>query len=196
MNTNIDFKELWNKQEATIPDKEEFFEKIKKFRMDNFKKIIITNILLILTSAFIVFIWHYYQPDMLSTKIGIVLTILAMVLYMFVYNQMIPILINVKHHVNNSQYLQQLLELKNKQLFLQNTMLTIYFVLLSLGICMYMFEYALRMALIWTIFSYGLVLVWVSINWFYFRPKTIKKQQTRINELISKFENISKQLHE
>jgi hypothetical protein len=196
MNTNIELKELWGKQEATIPDKEEFFEKIKQFRLNNFKKIIITNILLILTSAFIVFIWHYYQPDMLSTKIGIVLTILAMALYMFVYNQMIPILVKIEPYVNTSQYLQQLLELKSKQLFLQNTMLTIYFILLSSGVFMYMFEYALGMTLIWAIFSYGLILVWVSINWFYFRPKTIKKQQTRINQLISKFEIISKQLQE
>ena len=196
MNNNEDLKKLWDKQEATIPDIEEFFEKIQKFKMNNLKKLIIANILLILTSAFIVFIWHSYQPDMLSTKIGIFLIILAMVLYMFVYNQMIPILVKVDHQINSRQYLQQLLELKDKQLFLQNIMLTIYFILLSSGIFMYMFEYVLRMTLIWAIFSYGLILVWVSINWFYFRPKTIKKQQTKINELISKFENIRKQLHE
>ncbi|MHB1688724.1 MAG: hypothetical protein ACYCVH_15330 [Ignavibacteriaceae bacterium] len=193
-NNNIDLKELWGKQETTIPDTKELFEKTKKFKKNNLRKLIIANILLLLTSAFIVFIWYYYQPEMITTKIGIVLTILAMVLYLFVYNQMIPLLVKVDYDINSSQYLQQLLKFKEKQLFLQNTMLNIYFILLSTGICMYMFEYASRMTLLWATFSYGLTLLWIAVNWFYFRPRIIKKQQTKINELISNFEGLNRQL--
>ena len=46
----------------------------------------------------------------------------------------------------------------------------------------------------WTIFTYFLTFLWIAINWFYFRPKSIKKQDKAINELIEKFGNLSSQL--
>jgi len=100
----------------------------------------------------------------------------------------------IGYEINSNEYLKQLLKLKAKQLFLQSTMLNIYFILLSTGICMYMYEYTSRMTFLWAVISYGLTLLWIAVNWFYFRPRTIKKQQTKINELISKFEKLSQQL--
>ena len=194
MSNDIDLRELWNKQETTIPNVKELFEKIRNFKRSKLRKLIIANILLLSTSAFMVFIWYYYQPEMTTTKIGIVLTILAMVLYLYVYNQMIPTLVKVDFDMSSSQYLQQLLKLREKQVFLQNTMLNIYFIFLSTGICIYMFEYTSRMTLFWATFSYGLMLLWIAINWFYLRPRSIKKQQTKINELISKLEGVNRQL--
>jgi uncharacterized coiled-coil protein SlyX len=35
----------------------------------------------------------------------------------------------------------------------------------------------------------------MAINWFFIRPKQIKKQQAKINSLIEKFEDVSNQLH-
>ncbi len=194
MSNNTDLKELWHQQETAIPDTKDLFEKANTFKKKNVRKLIIANILLILTSAFIVFIWYYYQPKMITTKIGIILTIFAMVLYLFIYNQIIPLLMTASYEKNSNQYLQQLLKLKEKQLFLQNTILNIYFILLSTGICLYMFEYTSRMTLFWAFFSYGITLLWIAVNWFYFRPRTIKKQQAGINELIKKFEMVSRQL--
>ena len=194
MSNNIDLKELWNKQETAIPETKEFFEKAIKFKRINLIKLLLANILLISTSAFIVFIWFYYQPEMIITKIGIFLIISAIVIYLFVYNQLLPTLMKMGYEINSNEYLRQLLKLKAKQLFLQSTMLNIYFILLSTGICMYMYEHTSRMTFLWAVISYGLTLLWIAVNWFYFRPRTIKKQQTKINELISKFEMLSQQL--
>jgi hypothetical protein len=37
-------------------------------------------------------------------------------------------------------------------------------------------------------------LLWMIFNWFYIRPKQIKKQQDKINSLIEKFEEVNNQL--
>ena len=59
-----------------------------------------------------------------------------------------------------------------------------------------MYEYASRMEVLGAVLSYSITLAWIAFNWFYIRPKTIKKQESKLDELISKFESINKQLKE
>lgn len=194
MSSNIDFKKLWQNQETPAPDTKEFFEQTKKYKRTGLAKVLFTNVLLVFTCVFIASIWYREDLEMLSTKIGIVLTLLSMVIYLLVYNQMIPLLMKVQYDKNNSAYLQQLLKIKAKQSFLQKTMLNIYFVLLSAGIFIYMLEPASKMTLSWALFSYGITLLWIAFSWFFLRPKTIKKQEAKINELINAFTSLNGQL--
>lgn len=194
MKNNIDLKELWNKQGGTAPDAKELFDKIKRLKRNNLYALIATNIALLLTCAFIGFVWYYFQPEMITTKIGIVLAIIAMALYLFVYNQMIPLLVHVGYDMNNNQCLQQLLKLKEKQLFLQTTILNIYCILLSAGLFLYLIEYVLRMELIWAIVSYAVTFLLIVVVWSDFRLRKIKKQQAIINGLIDKLEVLERQL--
>lgn len=196
MDNNIDFKELWKKQTISSPGIDELFLKLNQFKKSSLRKLIISNVLLIATSAFILFIWYYYQPQLITTKIGIVLTILAMVIYLFVYNQLFPSLKKIDNKQSNNEYLQNLISIKTKQQFLQSTMLNLYFIMLSSGICLYMYEYTSRMSTFWAIFVYAITLAWIGLNWFYIRPKTIKKQQNKLDELIRKFESVKKQLRD
>jgi hypothetical protein len=57
-----------------------------------------------------------------------------------------------------------------------------------------MYEYTSRMTTLGSILSYSVTLIWIGLNWFYFRPKTIKKQHIKLDELIGEFENMEKQL--
>jgi hypothetical protein len=194
MKSTTDLKELWKKQETAIPDTKELFEKINIFKRKNLYALILTNLALLFTSFFICFIWYYFKPETITTKIGIVLAVMAMALYLFVYNRMIPLLVRVGYDMNSSQCLQQLLKFKEKQIFLQNIALNIYFPLLSTGIFLYMLEYTFRMKLPWSILSYIITFSWIAIIWFYFMPRTVRKQQVKINELIDKFDALGRQL--
>jgi hypothetical protein len=196
MNSNINFNELWEKQKTGEPNKEDLLLKINKFKKSNLKRLITTNLLLITTSLFIIFIWVYYQPQMITTKIGIILTILAMVIFVIAYNQSFELFRKISSTQSNSEYLIDLLAIKTKQQFMQTTMLNLYFVLLSIGIGLYMYEYTQRMTSFWGIFAYGITLIWILFNWFYLRPKQIRKQQSKLDEIISKFEILNKQLDE
>lgn len=191
---NIDFKDLWKKQTLNQPNIEDLMARLKQFKKVGLRSLWITNILLFATSAFILFVWYYYQPEFISTKIGIVLTILAMVIYVVVYNRLLGSFKNIDTTQTNQEYLQKLILIRKKQQFMQSTILSLYFVLLGVGISLYMYEYASRMTIFWASFTYGITLLWIGFNWFYIRPKQIKKQQTKINELIARFEDINKQL--
>lgn len=194
--TNIDFKNIWQKQKVNEPNFEDLLNKLKQFKNKSLRKLVITNILLLATSVFIGLIWYHYQPQMISTKIGLVITILAMAIYLFVYNKLFTFFYKTNNTQTNSDYLQSLYTLKSKQGFMQTTMMNLYFIMLSTGICLYMYEYTSRMTAFMAVFAYGITLIWMGFNWFYTRPRTIKKQQTKLNELIIKFEEINKQLKE
>jgi hypothetical protein len=196
MSSNINFNELWAKQKTGEPNKEDLLSKINKFKKSNLRRLITTNFILITTSLFIIFIWAYYQPQMITTKIGIILTILSMVIFVIAYNQSFALFRKTTNTLSNSDYLKNLLAIKAKQQFMQTTMLSLYFVLLSTGIGLYMYEYAQLMSLFWGIFAYLVTSIWVLFNWFYLRPKQIKKQQSKVDEIISKLEMLIEQLDE
>ena len=190
----IDFKDLWKKQTVSQPDIKDLLVRLSKFKKTALRCLWLTNITLLATSAFIAFIWIYYQPQFISTKIGIVFTILAMVVYVFVYNKLLNDYRNIDSTQTNQEYLQKLILIKKKQQFLQTKMMTFYFLFLTIGICLYMYEYASRMSVLAASLTYGITLFWMLFNWFYLRPKQIKKQQDKINGLIEKFEEVNHQL--
>lgn len=195
-NSNIDFSNLWKQQKVGQPNRKELEHKLNQFRKSGIRKLIVSNILLLSTSGFIIYIWIYYQPQYLSSKIGIVLVILAMAIFLFAYNKLFSIFNRIDSSLTNKEYLKNLMLLKTKQKHIQTTMSSLYFMMLSLGLCLYMYEYTSRMTLFWAVFAYGITLAWIGFNWFYIRPKTIKKQQAKLNELIDKVEKVSKQLRE
>ncbi|MBL3550215.1 hypothetical protein [Chryseobacterium sp. KMC2] len=196
MDTNIDFKNIWKQQTSNKPNLEELLGKLKKFKNETLRKIIIMNVLLIVTSIGIAFIWYQFQPQLMTTKAGIILVILAMVIFLLAYNKMFMIFYTIDNTQSNSQYLQSLYSVKNKQKFIQTTMLNVYFIMLFLGICLYMYEYTLQMTSFYALLAYTLMIVWIGFNWFYIRPKTIKKQEAKLNGLINKFEEINNQLQD
>lgn len=193
MNNNINFNDLWAKQTIIEPNTVDLFSRIKKMKQSNLKKLIRTNMLLIATSVFIIIIWIFYQPQFLSTKIGIVLIIMAMATYLLVYNKSYSLFKDRMGTQSNRNYLRDLLAIKFKQQFMQSTMLNIYFILLSAGIGLYMYEYASRMTILWGLFTYGITSIWILFSWFYLRPKQIKKQLSELDEIITDFKLLNKQ---
>ncbi|MEN2415819.1 hypothetical protein [Flavobacterium mesophilum] len=193
-NNNIDFKDLWKKQSVNQPDMEDLLQRVGQFKKASLRSLWKTNIMLLATSAFIIFIWIYYQPQFISTKIGIVLVVLGMVIYLFASNKLFGNYKDIDATQDNHEYLQKLVSIQKKQQFLQTNMMSLYFLMLTAGICLYMYEYASRMTILGASLTYGITLLWILFNWFYVRPKQIKKQQSKINSLIEKFEEVNHQL--
>ncbi|WP_289058865.1 hypothetical protein [uncultured Flavobacterium sp.] len=192
--SNIDFKDLWKKQSISQPDMSDLLTRLSKFKKTALRCLWMTNIMLLATCAIIIFIWIFFQPQFISTKIGIVLTILAMVVYVFVYNKLLSDYKNIDSTQTNQEYLQKLISIKKKQQFLQTKMMSFYFIVLTLGLCLYLYEYASKMNFIGASLMYGFTLFWMLFNWFYLRPKQVKKQRNKIDNLIEKFEEVSDQL--
>ncbi|WP_316633233.1 hypothetical protein [uncultured Flavobacterium sp.] len=191
---NIDFKDLWKRQSVSQPDMQDLLGRLKKFKKESLKTFWVLNVLLFATCAFNIFVWYYYQPQFISTKIGIVLMVLTMMIYLFVHNKLLSKYKNIETTQTNQEYLQNLILIKKKQQFLQTKMISFYFIALTIGICLYMYEYASRMPFLKICLAYGITLSWIAFTWFYLRPRKIKKQQSKLNSLIEKFEEVNNQL--
>lgn len=194
-NDNINLNELWQRQTANQLPTIDLLKKVNKYKTSNYIKIVLTTLTISLTSFFICWIWIDYDPQLFTTKLGIVLIILSMAIYGYSLNQLFPLLKKMDNTNSNAEHLEILLSLKKKQQFLQTTMLNLYFIMLSLGVGLYMIEPTSHMTIFWAIFAYGITALWVLFSWFYLRPRQIKKQQSKLNNIISKFENIQTQLN-
>ena len=194
METNIDLKKIWNTQKVETPNVEVLYAKANKLKSKSFIKLIVVNVTLLLTIAFIGFIWYYYQPEFVTTKVGIILTILAIIIFLLPFNKQFSLLSKSKTEPTIKEFLQQLIKLKKSQAFQQTTLLNIYFIMLSLGVGLYLFEYVSRMTITWGIIVYGITELWFAINWFYIRPKIIKKQNAKLNKLLVEFEKLNNQM--
>lgn len=192
MSNNIDFQEIWNNQKIIVPNETDFKKSLSSFNRKNIRTILIVNVLFVITSVLIISIWIYFQPKLITTKIGIVLVILAMLIYAITLNKTIG-LYKENLSLNNSQFLQQLIEIKSKQKFLQTKMLTLYFILLSLGLGLYLIEYAQLMSKISGLITYSSTIIWIAFNWFYLKPKFINKQNLKLNKLIENLEKVNNQ---
>ena len=193
-NNNLDLLSIWKQQKVGQPNIEELTNKLNQFKKSGLQKLIITNVILVITIGLIIFIWNHYQPQFITSKIGIVLTILSMVIFVFFNNKLFSVFNKIDYTKSNNEYLMDLILLKTKQKYIQTKILGFYFIVLSLGICLYMYEYTSRMTTLGSILSYSVTLIWIGLNWFYFRPKTIIKQHIKLDELIGEFENMEKQL--
>lgn len=193
MNNETNLNELWSRQTTKPPQMDELLSKFAKIKRKNLTKLIAVNILMFATIAFIIFIWLYFEPKLITTKIGIVLTILGILVYLFVYNKLIPYLRKIDENQSNSEFLKTVIKLKEKQKFLQTKMLQIYFITLTVGLCLYLYEYVSLMPFPWSIFAYVVTLLWIGFNWFYLRPRVVGKERDKLNGIIKKFESISRQ---
>lgn len=193
MSNPINFNELWTAQEAVRPKTEELFVQIDKFRKKNRRSIVVFNVILILTCLFILWVWYYYQPAFITTKAGVVLAVLAMLILVIANHQYRRLFKSLDALNDNRNYLKNLEKIKAKQHFIQTKIMTLYFVLLSLGIGLYMYEYALRMKVLTAVFVYGITGLWILFNLIYVRPKKIKKQREKLNDLLEKLKSIQSQ---
>jgi len=196
MSNNIDFKELWSRGKASAPDVSEIFAKANRLTRKTRCKIWWSNVILSITILLMIFIWWYYQPQLLTTKIGLILILIAIVMFLITTNQLVPLLSKADEETDSRHFLQHVIRIKRKQEFLNKTMLTGYFILLSVGISLYFIEYASRGSLVFQLTVYGLTFAWIILNWIYIRTRTIKKQQKAINDIIARLEEVNGQFGE
>jgi hypothetical protein len=195
--TETNFKELWQAQNTTPNiDSKEIVSKAKQLQKRTRIKLLLSNLLLFITMLFITGIILYYKPQMITTKIGAILVIIAIIMQIVTSTKLITLLKESDTQTSNAEYLKQLLLIKKKQAVMQSTIMTIYFILLGLGIALYMFEYAMRMTLLGGLLAYGITGIWIAFNWFYLRPKIIIKQQQKLNESITDLESVKEQFSE
>lgn len=185
---NIELKNIW--QQKTNPENlDQIYEKIKQLNRKNRQQFLLLNLIVLTSIIFVLIIYYTYKPQLITTKIGVFLTVLAMLFYAFVYHKNYFLWTKkMDKSVSNQDFLTNLKLMQQKQYFLQTRLLSIYFLMLSTGIFLYLYEYTSKMQPLWSILSYIFLIFWITFNYFYLKPKSTTKQQTKIQSIIEDFE--------
>lgn len=194
--SNIDLKALWQQESPTPPPTDSLIKKAKEYHQKQGLYYWLSSLLLIATAVFVGWIGWFYQPQFLTTKLGIVLVLLAIVLAVGFQSTLLPLLLKENNQLSSREYLHLLQQLQQKKTTLQTKILSLYFVLLSVGLGLYFYEYTLRMPPIWAGITYGLTALWMAFNWWFLRPRIIKKQQGELEKLLGELQNLEGQLKE
>jgi Flp pilus assembly protein TadB len=195
MSTEMDFKALWNKQSTSdIPDTKELFSKADGIKKKTRNKLIGLNLVLLATVGIMVYMGFNIDNERLTTKIGLILIVVAMVSYLAVSNQIMPLLFKSDFETSSQEYLNQLIRIKRKQDFLNKVMINIYFILLAVGLALYMLQFVARMNVVWAVTYVVLTFGWIGFAWFYMRPRGIRKKAKALNDMIEKLEEVNRQL--
>lgn len=195
MNSEIDFKELWASKTAQQPSTHEVYKKIRTYKKSRLWQTLLLNITLVLTVLMVLYIWKSYTSNYWFTKLGIVLIVAAIALYLIFSNKNLRLFARSTTSVSNQEYLNNMLEIQLRQKFLQTKIMLLYFILLSLGMGLYMYEYAVLMSSFWAVFAYAAAGGWILFNWFYTRPRLIKKQTIKIDEIINRIAKMRQELN-
>jgi len=197
MSTEIDLKALWNKEEAKdIPDTKELLKKAGNLRKAARIRLIIQSVVLSAIVALLLCVGLNIDHRELTTTVGLILMLAAIVSYLIATNQLLPMLFKSDIEGSSQEYLNQLIRIKRKNEFLDKVMVNIYFSLLMVGISLYMLQFAMKMSTAWAVFIYAITLTCLTATWVYSRTRKIKSMLKPLNDTIKKLEAVNEQLRE
>lgn len=191
-----DLKNLWQQLPTqSLASAREMNQKASHYQRTMKRKYIFSIACLAATLIFIGIIGYLIEPQYVTTRIGVVVIIVAIVISIIAQGQLIQLLSPAgSPELDSRQYLQQMIAYRQKLKRVQTTGMSLYFLLLSLGLGLYMTEYVLRMDLWMRAVTVSLTAGWIGFAWFYLRPRQIKKQTAKTDEMIDQLENVSRQL--
>lgn len=196
MKPNYNFQEIWNQKNIEVPDIKEIKAKAEKYRKKQILKDIGLIVLLSSCALMVIAIWIFINFTFFTTKLGIMLVLIAVFSYAYLVYQNINILKKVNTSATNQEYLIAMKKTEQQQIYMQTKGLGFYYITLFLGFMVYFYEFALKMSWLGSLLTYGLTIFWCVISWFIVRPRQIRKQKEKISTVIGSLEKLGKSLDE
>lgn len=197
METFDDLKDKWKKAtpyQTLFP--QDVIKNTMYYKKKQTMRIIYSIIMLIGTCLVMGYIFMNYEALYVTTYWGIGLAALAAIGAIIWQSLMVSFLAKpVDLLADNKAFLRHWQSYQRRLIWGQGIGISVYFILLSLGLALYLFEFAQRN------WSYGIVFylvtfVWIALNWFYFRPRIIKKQTAKLDSVLDEAKRISNQVEE
>ena len=198
MNNFDDIQKLWQQHTAS-PHREaaDLVRLVKQKRRREGIGMLCGTLALTVTFFGIGFVGVYYPFAYLSTYAGIVLVLLSIVAATVMNSRMLSLLYQgtIKEDADNATMLARMHRYQQRQRFFQTRFISAYFITLTIGLALYMFEITHRNLLFMGI-AYTFTLGWIAFAWWYIRPRTIRKQTERIQAIIDHLKNLQRELTE
>lgn len=190
---NINLKDLWKKQPVSTPDIKEIQAKVSAYKKENYRHMIKAYSSQIIPFIAGILVW-IYLPILPITKLGLVLMFTGILYFLAQYNSYYSTIKKLDMNTSNKDYLQSLVAIQEKQRTLQTRTLSIFFIVLIIALHFYLYYPLSLMPLPYAILAYAATFLWVAFSWFYLRPRTIKKNEAKINELIDHYKGLEGQI--
>lgn len=186
-------KSLWQvSTEKTLPEAKEIILRIQKTRRKMIRRNIIGGTILCLTFIYICFIGWYYHFEQWTTRVGIIITLFGIVIGVAFNSHLVQLLLKQDNlTLDNKSYLQQLTHFRNTQQLIRTKGMALYYILLTVGIVLYMVEFAKR-NIYFGIIAYTITLGWIAYSWFFILKKRRVNHSKEINEQIENIEKLIK----
>ena len=158
---------------------------VKRQQRRMFAGVLVTIISLLAPIAMGVWIWISYDPVYPTTRISLVIIMIAVVGAIVVKSQALPLLLgSVKEDASNKTMIEALERLQQKQRTFNTVGISVYYILLSTGMALYLAEFV-RGNILFGITAYGLTFGWIAFTWFYLRKRGIKSQNAKLDRMIA-----------
>ncbi|KIA84357.1 hypothetical protein OA84_02130 [Kaistella solincola] len=192
-----DLENLWKTSETKIPAKNDQISKIKNNRMklkNNYTK---GAILLVATGIFILILMTTFDAKILTTPIVSAMVIISLVCFlqaglMFFTAKKIS---DIDETQTPASHLQQWLEFREFQKKLRHWNMPVYYILLSLALGVYMFELLKTVDLWKMLLAFAITYSWLLFAYFYLGKKEVKKQDAKMDGIISELKNLENQFN-
>lgn len=195
MSAEMDFKALWNKEAAKDrPDINVLLKKAGGLRKAVRIRVLAQSAVLLSSVAILVFRGVKMEHRQLTTTIGFVMMVVAMVSYVIASNQLLPMLFKSNVGASSQEYLRQLIRIKRKLEFLDKVMVNIYFSLLFVGLFLGTLQFTTNISIAWAALYYVITFGLMTGCWVYSRRTWIRKKQKSLTDVIEKLEAVNGQL--
>jgi hypothetical protein len=194
MDSFNDLQQLWQTraEKPAIPAKE-LILRIKKQRRNMLAGLIGTILALLATIAMMVWIFIGYHPVLPTTRVSIVIMMIAVLGAIFIKTQALRLLMGtIREDVSNAAMIAALQRLQQAQRTFNTVGISVYYILLSAGMALYLAEFV-RGNLWFGITAYTLTFGWIAFTWFYFRKRGIRKQNAKLDNMISHLKTLQQE---
>lgn len=190
-------QKLWQSgKDNDLPDAATIINQIRRFRKKLIRKNVIGAVALCLTFLWVGFVGWYFHFEKWTTRAGIILTLVAIILGVVFNSRLIQLLVRQGDTaLDNKKFLAQMVHFRNAQRVIRRKGMLVYYILLTIGLCLYMWEFAER-SFFFAIIAYPLSLGWIIFSWIYFNKKVASKQEQRLSEQIDRLESVVHEMEE
>lgn len=192
MQNDIDIKSLWNDRKVPAGDLSLVCGKIKRFKRRRIMEAIIIIVLMISVIALGLIIGICLKSQFVTTKAGIALLTVGFILPILSYSRLLYLYHGLQEDRSCMDYINNLLSIKKHEKKQQHIVLNLYFLILSFGLGLYIYEYTFSRSFYVGLLSYTVLLLWIALNWFVFRPRIIKKRSRKLADYMRFIERYQK----
>lgn len=193
---DTEIKSLWRGQPAPVAELPVMRARINRFRSRRIAEACAVILLMMAAIAFGVLIWTCWPPQLILTRVGIVLACAGFMLPVWSYGRALSLYYGLNPDCSNRDYMARLSKIRRTEYKRQHVVLNLYFLLLSSGFALYTYEYAFSRSWRFGVVACSVLLLWIALNWFVLRPHLLKRRNRRFAEFERWIESYGEQLSE